>query len=412
MEHGLGGSVGSAALATGTGVLADADAVVQGRIVPLVAGLGEVGVIGVGNVGRQAEGVCKAVVQLHALTVAQNLHEILKGMALHTADAHGANLLLVCQDANGSMGGDGIHVEDGLQLCIGAHPVIVTVGCQQAAIQTHLTALAGGHNGQLGAAEIVFHNAVLLVQQLHHIQLHQVSALALQRLGAQNHVQLLTGNDLAGGLAHLVGCQVNQQVGDHQDGIVLVLTDGDGNGGAVLAAHNAVDGKRHTGPLILLDAAVVVGLEVGNFAVLIQRLGLHVHAGGVHMGGADVRTLGKRLLANHGNHKALAAVVQINLIAGLHVHAGHGRYKAIFLSHFGGPGGCLPLGLAGIHKSAVAQRISFHFLTLLGGESGIAVLGGAEQGSTQFFSSHRSFSLSVYGLWLNSQPEHTPFIIP
>ena len=350
--------------------------------------------------------------QLYALTVAQNLHEILKGTALHTADTHGTNLLLVCQNADGGVGGDGVHVEDGLQLCIGAHPVVVTVGCQQAAIQTHLTALTGGHNGQLGAAEIVFHNAVLLVQQLHHIQLHQVSAFALQRLSAQNHIQLLTGNDLTGGLAHLVGCQVNQQVGDHQDGIVLVLTDGDGDGGAVLAAHNAMDGQRHAGPLILLDAAIVVGLEVGNFAVLIQGLGLHVHAGGVHMGSADVGTLGKRLLANHGNHKALAAVVQIDLIAGLYLHAHLGRNKAVLLSHFGGPGGCLPLGLAGIHKGTVAQRISFHFLTLLGGQSGVAVLGGAEQGSTQFFSSHRSFSLSVYGLWLNSQPEHTVFIIP
>ena len=259
--------------------------------------------------------------QLYTLTVAQNLHEVFKGAALHTADAHRANLLLVCQNADGGVGGDGVHVEDGLQLCVGAHPVVVTVGCQQAAIQTYLTALAGGHNGQLGAAEIVFHNAVLLVQQLHHIQLHQIGAFALQRLGAQNHVQLLTGNDLAGSLAHLVGCQVNQQVGDHQDGIVLVLADGDGDGGAVLAAHNAVDGKRHAGPLILLDAAVVMCLEESSFVILIERYLLQVKAWGIDMSCCEVNALFDRLCSDNCKDNSLSSVIEIDLIACFKAHS-------------------------------------------------------------------------------------------
>ena len=51
-------------------------------------------------------------------------------MALHAADAHGANLFLVRQYAHSSVLGSG-QVQDGLQLGVGADPVIVAVGTQQ-----------------------------------------------------------------------------------------------------------------------------------------------------------------------------------------------------------------------------------------------------------------------------------------
>ena len=57
MTHHLCGCVGCAALAAAAGVLADGDTVVQGGVVALVAGLGEVGIIGIGNVRGQAEGI-------------------------------------------------------------------------------------------------------------------------------------------------------------------------------------------------------------------------------------------------------------------------------------------------------------------------------------------------------------------
>ena len=47
VAHGLGGGVGSTALAPGAGVLAHGHAVIQQGIVPAVAGLGEIGVKGI-----------------------------------------------------------------------------------------------------------------------------------------------------------------------------------------------------------------------------------------------------------------------------------------------------------------------------------------------------------------------------
>ena len=166
--HGLGGSIRRAALAPGAGVFADGHAIVELTVVPAVAGFGEVGVKGIGNIRGQAERVGKALPKLYPLAVAQDLHEILKGMALHTTDAHGADLFLVGQDAHGSVSG-GFQIQQGFQLRIGANPVIVAVGTQQAPVQAHLPALAGRDNRQLRGAEVFLHHAVLLVQQAHDV---------------------------------------------------------------------------------------------------------------------------------------------------------------------------------------------------------------------------------------------------
>ena len=385
--HGLGGSIGGAALAPGAGVFADGHAIVELTVVPAVAGFGEVGVKGIGNIRGQAEGVGKALPKLYPLAVAQDLHEILKGMALHTADAHGADLFLVGQDAHGGVSG-GFQIQQGFQLRIGANPVIVAVGTQQAPVQAHLPALAGRDNRQLRGAEVFLHHAVLLVQQAHDVQFHQIRALALQRLGAQEHIQLLAKNPLCQGLLHLIRGQVDQQVGDHQNGVALVLTDGDGYLRAVLLADHAVNGKGHAGPLILFDAAIVMGFGKGDFGILIQGLGLQIQPGRIHMGSADIGALCQRFRTHNGNQEALAPVVQIDLIAGFYLHAGHRGPKAPCLCLPGGPGGGFPLRLAGIHKSGIALAVVFHFLTLLACQLQKAILGAAEQGFTQFFNSH------------------------
>ena len=387
MLHGLGRGIGSAGFTPGTGVLADGHTVVQGAVVPAVAGLCKIGVKGVGHVGGQAEGVGEALAQLHSLAIAEDLHKILKGMALHAADAHGADLLFVRQNAHGSVLGSG-QVQDGLQLGVGADPIVVAIGTQQTPVQAHLPALAGGDHSQLRSAEVSLHHAVLLVEQPHDVQLHQVTALPFQGLGAQDHVQLLAGDALGQGLLHLVGSQVDQQIGDHQDGVILILADGHGDLAAVFFTHHAVDGQGHTGPLVLLDAAIVVGLEVGDLGIFVEGLGLQVQPGRVHMGGADVGALAHRLRADDSDQEALAPVVHIDLIPGLDLHAGDGGLEAVGLGGLGCPGSGLPLGLAGIHKGCIALAIFVHGLPLFGSVFAIAILGGIQQGFAQFVCGH------------------------
>ena len=290
---------------------------------------------------------------------------MLKVVALHTGNAHGANFLPIRQDTHGSLGRilDG---KQGIQFGVGADPVIVTVGRQQAAVKANLTALASRQHRQLGGQEILLNQAIFLVQQLHDVQLHQISALAIERLSAQNHVQLLTLDALGQGLLHLIAGQMDQQIGDHQHRVIVVLTDGHGDYAAVLAVDYAMQGQGHGGPLILLDAAVVVGLEVGNLRILVQGIGLHVQPGGVHMGGADIGTLGKGLGADHCQSNGLVPVIVVDFIAGLRFHAGSEGLEPPLLRLTDGPGGGFPLGLAGIHKGHVAAAVGVHFFPLLG----------------------------------------------
>ena len=184
---------------------------------------------------------------------------------------------------------------------------------------------------------------------------------------------------------------MDQQVGNHHDGVVFLLADGHGDGGAVLAADNAVDGQGDAGPLVLLDAAVVVGLEVGNLGILIQGIGLQVHPGRIHMGRADIGALGQGLGADDGNQKALAPVVQKNLIAGLHRHTGDGRLKTVGDGLLGCPGSRFPFGFAGVHKGSIPFGVAFHFGALFGSDFLVAVLRLGEKGRTQFIDVHGVF---------------------
>ena len=394
VTHDFGRSIGCAALAAGTGILADGDTVVQLRVVSALGNLGEVGIQSVGNVSGQAEGVCKAVFQLHALCVAQTAHEVLEVSTLHAGNAHGTDLFLVSQDADSGLGG-GRNGEQSFQFCVCADTVIMAVSAEQASVQTYFTALAGGDNAQLGRQEITFSDAVLLVQQLHDVQLYQVAAFAFQRLGAQDHIQLLAGDDLCSGLLHLVACQMDQQVGDHKNGILGIFADGDGDGGAVLAADNAVQSQLHGGPLVLLDAAVVMSLEVSDLRILVQGIGLQVHTGGVYVGSADVGAICQRLSADDSQSDGLITVIVVDFITGLGFHAGGEGLEAILLSLSDGPCGSFALGLALVHESHVALAVSIHLFTLLGGDTGVAVLVGGKQGSAQFFGSHMYLSFTV-----------------
>ncbi len=275
----------------------------------------------------------------------------------------------------------------------------MAVGADQAPVQAHLPASPGGDHGQLGGLEVRLDQAVLFVQQLHDVQLYQVAAFAHERFGAKDHIQLLALDALGQGLLHLIPSQVDQQIRDHQHGIPFVFADGDSDHGAVLAVHHAVDGQGDGGPLILLNAAVVMGLEVGDLRLLIERIGLDIQPGRVHMGGADVGALAQRLSADDGQGDGLIPVIVVDLVAGLCFHTGGKGLEAQAFRLCHGPGGGFPLGLAGVHKGHVALAVIVHGDPVLGVYPGVAVLGGRQQGLPEFFCGHRVVSplCEMYG---------------
>ncbi len=110
---------------------------------------------------------------------------------------------------------------------------------------------------------------------------------------------------------------MGQQIGDTEHRIARLLANGHIQSGAVLAHHCSVQGQRQSGPLILLDAAIVVGLEEGQAAVLIQRVGLEVQTRGIDVADDHPNTLLQILGADGGQDQCLAAHIAVDPLAGL-----------------------------------------------------------------------------------------------
>ena len=384
ITHHFGGGVGCAALAAGAGVLAQAHAVVEIGAVAALVDLGKVGIIGSGHVGGQAEGMGEAGPQIGALGLAHVFHEPVEGLGLHAGHTLGADFFLVGEDTHGGALRD-IQIEQGSQLGVGADAVIMAVGADEAAVKAQLPGLGGGDGFQLGGDEVLLGDAVLLVENVQNGQLHPVGALVvLQGTAADENVQALGSNGLIEGLFALLPAQVGQQVIDDELGILFLVADGHADGAAVGPDHHAVELQRDGDPLVLADAAVVVGFEIGQLRVFIQGVGLQIQAGGIGVGSANVGAFGKGLSADDGQHDALAPVVHIDLPAGLQSHSGLVGHEAPGLGQGHGVIHAVPLGLAVVQEAAVVGAVGLQRLLFSGRQTVPAVLGLIEKFVAQF----------------------------
>ena len=107
---------------------------------------------------------------------------------------------------------------------------------------------------------------------------------------------------------------MNQQVGDKYNRIVLFFTDRNFNHTAVLLCHNAMNRKRDCHPLILLDTAVIMCIQVSHLRVLIHRILLQVKTRRINVGAKNAHTIFQRLLSDLEQHQHLLHAAGINLI--------------------------------------------------------------------------------------------------
>ena len=196
---------------------------------------------------------------LQALGGGQIRHKIVEILRGQARVAHAANLLLVRQHRNSGVLRR-LALEDSLQSRVSAHPVVVAVGADHAAVKANVHRFEGRDKFQLGGDQVAFHNAVLLVQNVHDVQLEQLLTLPVgERQAARQHIQVLAGKGLAQTLLQLILAQMGQNVGDGELGVSLFLSDAHGDFLPVLADDFTVERQGNRGPLVLLDAAVVVG---------------------------------------------------------------------------------------------------------------------------------------------------------
>ena len=229
----------------------------------------------------------------------------------------------------------------------------MTVADDHAAVQAEIPASARGDHLDLGGEEVLLLHAVLLLQNGQDGGLHGLLFHALEGLAAHDHVQGLALDDHAGLLVELGGGKVDEEVRDAHHGVVLVLADDHVHHGAVLLGHHAVEGQGQGDPLVLLDAAVVVGVQVDKLRVLVEGVLLQVHAGAVDVGAHDVEALFKGLLADDEQLDGLIHGVHVHPVPGLERFRLFEGHVPGLLGPADGLFGALPLGLAAVEIGPV-----------------------------------------------------------
>ena len=350
----LSGSIAGRALAAAAGVLEEGHAAACVSTVLRLEGICPGGVVGGGHIGGETHAVLEGKDVVLTGGAAQQLHKVEYIHALHAGHTVGADLFLIGQHADG-----GVHrifrLDLGHKGGVCVHTVIVTVAAHHGAVKAHVPGLVGGHHLDLGAGEVPLGDAVLFVQQHQGVQLDGLLDVGiLYSVGADEHVQLLGLDALAELAVVLLGTQMGQQVGDAEHGVILVLTHCKGHAGAISTGEHAVDGQRHGAPLVLADAAVIVGLEVAEVVCFVQRVRAQVQTGAVDVGDHQTEALLKRFPADGSGHHRLVLLHKVDLLAG-----GIGLFRLkLFVTGlqqqlFAG-GGSFALGLGSVQEGFVA----------------------------------------------------------
>ena len=371
----LGVGIVGAGFSAGAGELVEDQAVAQECGVLLLKDAGverieaRADIRGKHAAGAQAAAQCKLAVLAGA--VHQLRRCVLEESGLHAGRADAADLFLVDkQAAGGVLGRAGL--QDGFQGGEGADAVIMSVGSDHAAVKAAVAGGPGGNDLELGGEEIILIDAVGILQQAEEILpdgilgllgLFAFFRIRAQRAAAHQHVEALAFDDDAALLGQLVRGKVDEQVGDAEDRIRRILTDHDRNDRAVLFGDDAVDGERDGHPLIFLDSAVIVRIQIGKLGILVGRDLLDVQARRIDVGAEDAHALFKRLLAEDEERNGLVHVDGVDLIARAERFPCGNHFLQVAVSGFlrkaDRLGGALALGLAGGQEFGVARAERF-----------------------------------------------------
>ena len=118
-----------------------------------------------------------------------------------------------------------------------------------AAVKADVARRERRHGGELRRQEVLLRDAVLIMQQRKHGELHAVAALTGIRHTADDDVECLAGDALLHGLAQLILAEVRQEVCDDKLRLVRLAADGDVDRAAVLERDRAVQLQRDRDPL-------------------------------------------------------------------------------------------------------------------------------------------------------------------
>ena len=90
---------------------------------------------------------------------------------------------------------------------------------------------------------------------------------------------------------------MDKQIRNEEYRIVLILTYVQDSCRPILSDDDTVQGKRQSDVKIFLDTAVVMCVEIGKSAILVQRILLDIESRGVDMSAEDIHSALHRLMA-------------------------------------------------------------------------------------------------------------------
>ena len=172
--------------------------------------------------------------------------------------------------------------------------------------------------------------------------------------------------------------------------IAGLFADLDGDFAAVFQHDNAVECKRNSRPLVLLDTAVIVRFKQAETAVLVHGVLFKVDSRRVDVRCDDANAVGvERVFADLEYGNALVVVVVVILASDYELVAEVIRLVTFLLGCGDSVSGCLPLGLCLVEEVFVTIAVLVHFVDFFLGRNleEIAFLVG------QFFQKFLPFTL-------------------
>ena len=211
---------------------------------------------------------------------------ILKDSGMHAAGTDAADFFFIYQNTAGCAFRCLIFIQERHQRCERTDSVILTVADNHAPIKAQFSGFARRHHFQFRRDEIFFFKTVLFFQNSADICGNGVLLLFLLlfavrftlRDASNQNIQRFPLHNLRGGFRQLLPRQVNQQIRNGKYGIRILLSYGNIHPAAVLSNHNSVNCQRKRHPLILLDAAVIMGVQISESTILVQRILFHIHS--------------------------------------------------------------------------------------------------------------------------------------
>ena len=107
-------------------------------------------------------------------------------------------------------------------------------------------------------------------------------------------------------------------------------------------------------------------LEIRQLRILIHRRLLEIEARGINVRARDHAAVVERLLAEHGQHECLIAVIHIHLCTRLQLHTERIRHKARVLRHADRLLDSLTLRARGVEKALIPLGIGKDLTGLFG----------------------------------------------